>query len=144
MKKLNLIFGMLLVGMFAITSISNSVIANEEEKVKGPKLEYKAENNRVDLGTLYVDELERMSLEIEFENAGTEPLTLSRVTACCGTRVEDYPEEPINPGELGVIKVSFNLARRPHNVNRVVRAMSNDPDGQKILRITGKVEEKEE
>ncbi len=126
-------------GVFGVFVIINGSHAKASD---GPKFEYKEENNRIDLGTIYLDELEDVNLEVEFENKGNEPLIISNVRACCGTRVMDYPEEPINPGETGVIEVHFRLAPRPHNISRTVITQSNDPDGQKILRIRGKVAER--
>ncbi len=140
-KELNL-FGLLLAGFFILTSLNNEVLAKDTEQT-GPRFEFKQEENSYELGTLFVDELEPQTLEIEFENKGDAPLVLSRVRACCGTNVRSYPEDPIAPGETGIIEVNFRLAPRPHNINRSVVVMSNDPDGQKVLRIRGEVVERD-
>ncbi len=145
MKKVSSLFSIFLIGLFSLTFLSNGAFAQEEqEEVEGPKFEYKAENNRIDLGTMHLDGIEEVNLEIEFENKGNEPLVLSGVRACCGTNVRSYPEEPVYPGDTGVIKVYFRVAPRPHNISRSVITMSNDPAGRKILRIVGRVEKKEE
>ncbi len=139
MRKGFSFISLLLFGLFVIsaTNSGNFLMASD-----GPRFEYQKEENRIDLGKIYIDELEEINLEIEFKNTGTEPLIVSHVRACCGTRVIDWTKEPISPGESGTIEVHFRLAPRPHNVNRTVLAMSNDPDGQKVLRIRGSVEER--
>lgn len=143
MKSLIKFKCVLFIGLFSITNFSMGAFAQgEQNDAEGPMFEYKAENNRIDLGTMHLDAVEEVNLEIEFENKGSEPLILSSVRACCGTRVMSYTEEPVNPGDTGIIEVSFRAAPRAHNINRTVIAMSNDPAGRKILRIRGKVEEK--
>ncbi len=144
MKKVTSLINFLLI-VSSITVLSNKAFTQEEqENFEGAKFEYKAENNRIDLGIIHLDAIEEVNLEVEFENTGNEPLVLSSVRACCGTSVNDYPEEPIYPGDVGVIELYFRVAPRPHNISRSVIVTSNDPAGRKILRITGKVEEKEE
>jgi len=140
MKNLFSLLSVILIGSF---SIMGAFAQEGQDKADGPKFEFKAENNRINLDTLYVDRIEEVNLEVEFENTGNGPLVLSAVRACCGTRVMSYPEEPINPGDIGVIEVHFRVAPRPHNINRSVIVLSNDPAGRKILRIGGRVEQKE-
>ncbi|TVQ93681.1 MAG: DUF1573 domain-containing protein [Bacteroidetes bacterium] len=93
------------------------------------------------LGTLFIHELETQKLEIEFENEGDEPLILSYVRGCCGTRIKSWTKEPVMPGEKGKIEIEFRLAPRPHRISRTVSVMSNDPEGMKVFRITGEVAE---
>ncbi len=116
--------------------------AKNVEEVEGPKLEFVKEAE--ELGEIKVNELEEYNLEIEFVNSGNEPLILSQVRGCCGTRIMEWPREPISPGDKGIIKVKFRLAPRPHNVSRVVTVLSNEPAGQKVFRIKGKVVKAEE
>ena len=141
MKKKIYLLSLLLMGIFALNTLHNGVYGNEP-KDEGPQFEFKAEDNRLVLDTMYIDQVKTVNLEIEFENKGSEPLILSKVSGCCGTRIDNYPKEPVKPGEMGVIEISFRLIPRPHNISRVVTVLSNDPDGRDILRIRGKVAEK--
>lgn len=142
MKKRISLTGIFLLGLLTLNVAGNNAVAQEKD-ASGPKFEFKAENNRLDLDTIYVSKVEEVNLEIEFKNTGDKPLILSRVRACCGTRVASYPEQPVKPGEAGVIEVSFRVVPRPHNINRSVTVASNDPGGQKVLRIRGRVEREE-
>lgn len=108
-----------------------------------PKLVFKAENNHIKLDTMYIDEMSTSKeMEIEFENKGDKPLIVNRVSGCCGTRIKEWPKEPLKYGETGTIKVEFRIAPRPHRVSRTVTAISNDPEKAKTLKITGIVTEK--
>lgn len=109
------------------------------EEVSGPELKFVEES--LNLGTLSISELETFTREIEFKNDGDQALVLSQVRGCCGTRIIEWPREPIAPGEVGVIKIQFRLAPRAHNVRRTVTVMSNDKQGQKVYRILGNVVE---
>lgn len=131
---------LLFVAVFAFVSANS--FAQTEDDTKGPKLEFAKDSE--ELGTLKVNELEEFNLDIEFVNTGNEPLILSQVRGCCGTRIMEWPREPISPGDKGIIKVKFRLAPRPHNVSRVVTVLSNEQGGQKIFRIKGKVVAAEE
>ncbi len=115
--------------------------ADENEK-KGPVLTF--ENSRHDYGTVYVDDLPDGNLEIRFSNTGDEPLVISNVRACCGTRVRDWPREPIMPGEEETIEVSFRLAPRPQRISRSVTVnYNNEERPTERFRIVGQVVERE-
>lgn len=109
----------------------------QQAKQKGADLSF--EKEREELGKMYLDELKREDLEIKFSNEGDQPLVLSQVRGCCGTRIVDWPRTPILPGEEGVIKVSFRLASRVHKVSRTVTVLSNNAGGASIYRIVGEV-----
>ena len=122
--------------MFVLMSVS------AEEK-KGPQLKF--ENDRHDYGTVYVDELPDGKLAINFSNSGDEPLLLSNVRACCGTRVTQWPREPILPGEEGTINIQFRLAPRAQRISRSVTVTYNNEERPtERFRITGQVVEREE
>jgi hypothetical protein len=108
---------------------------------KGAKLEFVKEFE--DLGKMYIDALELTRLTIEFTNSGDQPLVLSNVRGCCGTRIADYTKNPVLPGQKGNVIVEFRLAPRAHNVSRTVSILSNDADGMKVFRIRGEVLERD-
>jgi len=122
--------------LFCILVLSTTMLFGQ---AAGPKFEFVEES--IDLGTYYTDNLDVIKLEIEFENKGDQPLTVSSVRGCCGTRITGWTREPIKPGEKGTITAEFRPAPRAHSISRTVTAMSNDPSGQKIFRIRGKVED---
>lgn len=131
-KKSFLIAGLLLL-------VAMVVYANDK---KGPQFTW--ENDRYDYGTVYVDEIPETKMAISFSNTGDEPLILSNVRACCGTRVTQWPREPILPGEEGTINIEFRLAPRPQRISRTVTVTyNNEQSPTERFRITGQVIERE-
>ena len=124
--------------LFSINEV-NALVTN------GPRLEFKASNNYVQLDTMYLNTMDdEVKLEIEFKNTGNAPLIVNKVDGCCGTRITGWTQRPLRPGEKGTIKVQFRVEPRPHKISRTVKAFTNDPDGVKKLQIKGVVTEKDD
>jgi hypothetical protein len=76
-----------------------------------------------------VNEGELVQYNFRFRNTGKNPLVIQNVSASCGCTVPEKPEKPIQPGEIGFIKVTFNSERRPGEVNKAISITSNaDPE----------------
>lgn len=136
MKKI-IYLGVVLV--FSAISVSAFVF----ESGKGPQLSF--EKERHDFGTVYMDTLDfttPFNVDIKFTNTGDAPLVVTNVRACCGTRVTDWPKEPIMPNGEGVIKVSFRLAQRAQRISRTVTVNYNNEQQPSIVyRLVGEVVE---
>jgi len=78
-----------------------------------------------------------------FTNTGAQPLVLHKVNASCGCTTPTWTKRPIPPGGKGEIKVVFNPANRPGNFNKTITVASNAENASVVLRITGKVLERE-
>ena len=142
MKKFTPFLSILLAGLFLIGFTHHE---SRAQSSTGPDLEFKAENNRIQLDTMYLYEMDDMvKLKIEFENKGNQPLIVNKVTGCCGTNIKDWTKKPLQPGKKGTIQVQFRVKPRPHKISRTVKAISNDPEGTKTLRIKGIVKEKDD
>ena len=129
--------------LFSLTALLTILVmvAYASEK-KGPELTF--ENSRHDYGTVYVDDMPETKLAINFSNTGDEPLILSNVRACCGTRVTQWPREPILPGDEGTINIEFRLAPRAQRISRSVTVTyNNEEKPTERFRITGQVVERE-
>ncbi len=126
-------------------TMTNFVIA-QSEGGSGPQLAF--EKERKDIGTMSLDEMpegNNFELDINFTNTGDAPLIISNVRACCGTRVQEWPQEPIAPEGEGTIKVSFRLAPRAQRVSRTVTVTYNNESQPTIIqRIVGEILEEEE
>ncbi|MBS3775319.1 MAG: DUF1573 domain-containing protein [Bacteroidales bacterium] len=142
MKKITTFLNILLAGLFLIGFIHNESRAQSSD---GPSFEFKAENNRIQLDTMYLNTMnDEVKLEIKFENKGDKPLIINKVNGCCGTRITEWTEKPVLPGKEGIIEVQFRVPPRPHQINRTVKAVSNDPEGAKTLYIKGLVKEQDD
>lgn len=53
-----------------------------------------------------------------FKNAGTKPLVITDASASCGCTVPEKPEQPIAPGEEGIIKAKFDSNGQHHGEAR--------------------------
>lgn len=123
------------IGMTPASQVGGSEVDGAESI--GPVLEFVDET--MDLGTLTLADLELFRRDIEFVNKGDQPLILSNVRGCCGTRITDWPQAPLMPGESGRIATQFRLAARPHTVRRTITVTSNATEPTKVHRITGTV-----
>lgn len=137
LSKMNLMSAGIIKGAAALLFVVISFTFATAQEKKGARLEYTKE--KAELGQIAVENLEPVKMEIEFVNEGDEPLVISNVRGCCGTRIKDYPRQPIMPGEKGIVNIEFRLAPRPHKISRRVSIMSNDERGMKVFRIQGEV-----
>lgn len=123
-----------------LLSIILGISAAISQDKKGPELKWNLV--RYDYGTVYLDDMPETKLDIKFTNEGNEPLVLSHVRACCGTRVHTWPREPIMPGDEGTIQIEFRLAPRAQRISRTVTVTSNADPATSIFRIVGEVAER--
>jgi len=63
-----------------------------------------------DFGT--IKEGEKVTYAFNFTNKGKTDLHLLSVGTSCGCTASDYPREPIKPGKLGKIQITFDSAHR--------------------------------
>jgi hypothetical protein len=117
-----------------------SIGVSMAQEKNGPVLKW--EQDRYDYGVVYLDDLPETKLNIKFMNDGDQPLILTQVRACCGTRVNLWPRDPIMPGDEGNIEVEFRLAPRPHRISRTVTVTTNAENPTSVFRIVGEAVER--
>ncbi len=72
-----------------------------------------------------ISEGEMVEFNYRFKNSGNKPLIVSNVSASCGCTVPEKPEEPVQPGETGYIKVKFNSDKRVGEAHKTITVQSN-------------------
>ena len=77
----------------------------------------------------------------KFKNTGAAPVILSQVSASCGCTTPDFTKEPVLPGKVGEIKVSFNSLGQVGNQQKIVTVSSNAENRVTTIQIKGVVEE---
>jgi hypothetical protein len=93
-------------------------------------------------GEISADNVPDGKVSFKVYNQGNQPLVLSTVRACCGTRVEGYTREPIAPSDSGYVEVQFRVVPQPHRIRRTITIQSNAANRQTaILRVQGEVVE---
>jgi len=116
-------------------------IQNASAQVKPNGAVLKFDKEAQDYGKIDIDNIPEAKLDVKFSNTGTQPLVISNVKGCCGTRITDYPKEPILPGKSGIIKVEFEILPKIQTINRTVTVMSNSVNSPDIYKIKGEVVE---
>jgi len=87
---------------------------------------------------------EKVLISFHFKNTGSKPLIISNVTAGCGCTVPEKPEEPIQPGQSGIIKAEFNSSGRVGKVSKNVTVTCNTATQNYTLIFEGEVTEKKQ
>jgi len=133
-----------LIGLVTLVSCDNgNGQTDEERKINFAELidvptSMEFDEMKFDFGT--VTDGDVVTKVFTFENTGEEDLILINVKGSCGCTVpEDWPKQPISPGEKGEITVSFNSANRVGNTSKTVRVEANTLPTVTILKITGVV-----
>jgi len=80
-----------------------------------------------------------VSYDFAFKNTGTAPLVIQNVRTPCDCTTPEWPNQPIHPGESGVIKVGYDVKGRPGVIDKTITVFSNDPSSPASLRIVGEV-----
>jgi hypothetical protein len=87
---------------------------------------------------------EKVLISFHFKNTGIKPLIISNVSAGCGCTVPEKPEEPIQPGQSGIIKAEFNSSGRVGMVSKNVTVTCNTSAQNYTLIFEGEVTEKKQ
>ncbi|HEV2831185.1 MAG TPA: DUF1573 domain-containing protein [Hanamia sp.] len=82
---------------------------------------------------------ENVVFSYRFRNTGNKALIVSSASASCGCTVPEKPEEPIQPGETGFLKVVFNSKGRVGPVHKEVNVVSNAYPAFPVLQLIGEV-----
>ena len=93
MKKI-VLFIMLLVGGL------NVAMAEKAAEIKFEKISH-------DFGK-FSEKSPIVSCVFSFQNVGDAPLVINQAIASCGCTVPEYTKEPVQPGQKGEIKVTYN------------------------------------
>lgn len=83
-----------------------------------------------------------VTVDFKFKNTGSVPLIVSKVTAGCGCTTPAWSQQPVAPGESGIVKVSYNPEGRPGMFTKGITVNSNGTPGVVSLTIRGNVTRK--
>ncbi len=75
----------------------------------------------------------------KFTNTGNVPLVITEAKATCGCTLPTYPKEPIAPGAVGEIAVTFNTADKVGRQLKVITIVANTTPGETFVQISGAV-----
>ena len=91
-----------------------------------------------DFGT--ISQGEKAAFSYTFTNVGKLPLVIQSVNVGCGcTVIDDWPKEPIEPGQGGEIKVEFNSDGKKGNISKSVTIVANTSPSTSVVKLKGVV-----
>lgn len=78
-----------------------------------------------------------------FTNVGTAPLIINQAVASCGCTVPEYTKKPIQPGQKGEIKVTYNgTGKFPGPFKKSITVRTNGKVEMTRIYVEGDMEEK--
>ena len=95
------------------------------------------DKNEFDFGKILQGEV--VSYTFHFKNTGNAPLLITSVEKSCGCTASDYPREPIQPGESGEIKITYDSKGHHGFQSKVLIVKSNTMPSQTAIRIKAEV-----
>jgi hypothetical protein len=105
----------------------------------GAKIEFKAENNTIDYGTITKGKDNGIRV-FEFTNTGTAPLIIYAVQSTASSTVLSKQTDTILPGKSSTIRVQYNMAVGPIRKTITVESNAvNYDEGRVPLKIKGEV-----
>jgi hypothetical protein len=127
MKKIIMMTLMLVCGMTA-------VMAQRPAQIKFDKTTH-------NFGSFSENE-PKVSCSFTFTNIGEQPLVINQAIASCGCTVPEYTKTPIQPGEKGEIKVTYNgTGKFPGHFKKSITVRTNGAVEMTRLYIEGDMTE---
>lgn len=127
MKKILVLTMLLFCGM-------SVAFAQKPAEIKFDKLTH-------DFGT-FSEKSPVVSCTFTFTNVGESPLIINQAVASCGCTVPEYTKTPIQPGEKGEIKVTYNgTGKFPGHFKKSITVRTNGAVEMTRLYIEGEMTE---
>ena len=119
----------------ALMLVCGIMVASAQAEIKFDKLTN-------DFGT-FSEASPVVSCTFTFTNVGDKPLVINQAVASCGCTVPEYTKDPIQPGEKGSIKVTYNgTGKFPGHFKKSITVRTNGKVEMTRLYIEGTMEEK--
>lgn len=77
--------------------------------------------------------------DFPFVNTGKVPLLITKARSTCGCTVPSYPDEPIAPGESGIISVAFDTKNKYGRQRKPVTIVANTYPAFTTIYVDGTV-----
>lgn len=105
----------------------------------GAKIEFKAENNTIDYGTITKGKDNGIRV-FEFTNTGNTPLIIYAVQSTASSTVLSKQTDTVLPGKSSKIEVKYNMTVGPIRKTITVESNAVNYDGGRVpLKIKGEV-----
>ena len=78
-----------------------------------------------------------------FTNVGDKPLIVNQAVSSCGCTAPEFTKEPVQPGQKGIIKVTYNgTGKFPGHFKKSITVRTNGKVEMSRLYVEGTMEEK--
>ncbi len=114
--------------------VTNPKSAGQSLDVK-PMIQF--EKTEFDFGKILQGEV--VSYTFHFTNTGNAPLIITNVDKSCGCTTGDYPRQPVEPGQGGDIKVTYDSKGHFGFQSKTVVVNANTMPSQTTLRVKAEV-----
>lgn len=114
--------------------VTNPKSAQNPSNVK-PVIQF--EKTEFDFGKILQGEV--VSYTFHFTNAGNAPLIITSLEKSCGCTTGDFPKQPIEPGQGGEIKITYDSKGHFGFQSRTVIVNANTVPSQTTLRVKAEV-----
>jgi len=82
---------------------------------------------------------DKVTYEFKFTNTGKSPLIITSATATCGCTTPEWPKTPVQPGEGGKIRVTFNSTGKTGLQDKLITVSANTNPAQNMVHLIGEV-----
>ncbi|HEY0245831.1 MAG TPA: DUF1573 domain-containing protein [Mucilaginibacter sp.] len=82
---------------------------------------------------------DKTSYDFKFINTGKSPLIISNAVASCGCTTPEWPKTPLQPGQGGEIKVTFDSANKSGLQDKLITITANTNPAQNMVHLIGEV-----
>ncbi len=89
-----------------------------------------------------ITEGEKVEISFRFKNTGDKQLVIQNVTASCGCTVAEKPDQPVSPGEEGIIKAAFDSKGRLGTNHKTITVYANTVPASHTVAFDVEVEKK--
>ena len=117
--------------ILAFLSLGNLLFSQEE------KAQISFEKTRCDFGK--ISSMKKDTVCFYFENTGSSPLIIQKVTTTCGCTVSDWTKLPVESMQKGYVRVVFNPKGYNGRFSKSIFVKSNAETDVVLLKITGEV-----
>jgi hypothetical protein len=138
MKKLILSFfaaGFLMVSCNQPSGNASQATTTTANALNAPAMKFEFESH--DFGK--IKQGDKVTYEFKFTNTGKSPLIITNATATCGCTTPEWPKTPLQPGEGGKIKVTFNSAGKSGLQDKLITITANTNPAQSMVHLIGEV-----
>lgn len=90
-----------------------------------------------------ITEGDKVHHDFRIKNVGQKNLLIASAFGSCGCTVPEYPKEPVKPGDIATIKVTFNSTGKHDEQKKDVTLVCNTIKRNEMLHLNGFVKTKE-